>query len=45
MTTSNKKRYLTHDRKWHLKIEGPYRDFIEREAQRHDDQLRQEYCF
>ena len=29
VTPSNKKRYLGKDRKWYLKIEGLFRDFIE----------------
>jgi len=44
MTPSNKDKYLTNDRKWYLKIEGLYRDFIEHDAQEHDYQLSQEYC-
>ena len=31
-------------RKWYLKIEGLYRDFIEKEAVKKDFQLSQEYC-
>lgn len=44
MTPSNKERYLVKDRRWYLKIEGLYRDFIEKHAQEHDYQLSQEYC-
>lgn len=44
MTPSNKERYINSDRKWYLKVEGLYRDFIERDAQEHDYQLSQEYC-
>lgn len=44
MTASNKKRYLSGDRKWYLKIEGLYRDFIEQDASTRNYQLSQEYC-
>ena len=44
MTPSNKERHLINDRRWYLKIEGLYRDFIEQHAQEHDYQLSQEYC-
>lgn len=44
MTPSNKDKYLPSDRKWYLKIEGLYRDFIERDAVKKDYQLSQEYC-
>lgn len=44
MTPSNKDKYLPADRKWYLKIEGLYRDFIERDAVKKDYQLSQEYC-
>lgn len=44
MTLSNKERYLSKERKWYLKIEGLYRDFIEHDAQERDYQLSQEYC-
>lgn len=32
------------DRKWYLKIEGLYRDFIEQDARVRNYQLSQEYC-
>lgn len=44
MTTSNRQRYLRGDRKWYLKIEGLYRDFIEQDARARNYQLSQEYC-
>ena len=44
MTPSNKERYLINGRRWYLKVEGLYRDFIEQHAQEHDYQLSQEYC-
>lgn len=44
MTTSNRQRYLCSDRKWYLKIEGLYRDFIEQDARTRNYQLSQEYC-
>ena len=36
--------FLPADRKWYLKIEGLYRDFIERDALKKDYQLSQEFC-
>lgn len=44
MTPSNRDKYLPSNRKWYLKIEGLYRDFIEKEAIKKDFQLSQEYC-
>lgn len=44
MTPSNRERYLGKDRKWYLKIEGLFRDFIEQDANRRNYQLSQEYC-
>lgn len=44
MTASNRDKYLPSNRKWYLKIEGLYRDFIEKEAMKKDFQLSQEYC-
>lgn len=44
MTPSNKDKYLPCGRKWYLKIEGLYRDFIERDAVKKDYRLSQEYC-
>lgn len=44
MTPSNKQRHLSGHRKWYLKIEGLYRDFIEQDARIRNYQLSQEYC-
>jgi len=44
MTPSNRERLLNGSRKWYLKIEGLYRDFIEGDAIAKDYQLSQEYC-
>lgn len=44
MTPSNRDKWLPSTRKWYLKIEGLYRDFIEKEAVKKDFQLSQEYC-
>lgn len=44
MTPSNKQRYLGSNRKWYLKVEGLYRDFIEQDARTRNYQLSQEYC-
>lgn len=44
MTPSNKERILGKDRKWYLKIEGLYRDFIEQDSVINNYQLSQEYC-
>ena len=44
MTPSNKQRHLNGQRKWYLKIEGLYRDFIEQDARIRNYQLSQEYC-
>lgn len=44
MTPSNKEKWLPSSRKWYLKIDGLYRDFIEKEAARENYQLSQEYC-
>lgn len=44
VTPSNKERYLGKDRKWYLKIEGLFRDFVEQDAIHKNYQLSQEYC-
>ncbi len=44
MTPSNKDKYLPAKRKWYLKVEGLFRDFIERDAVKKDYRLSQEYC-
>ena len=44
MKPAARDKYLSAGRKWYLKIEGLYRDFIERDALKRDYQLSQEYC-
>jgi len=44
MTPSNKEHFLKSNRKWYLKVDGLYRDFIEKDAQKRNYQLNQEYC-
>lgn len=44
MTPSNRTRFLRCERKWYLKIEGLFRDFIEQDAIVRNYQLSQEYC-
>ena len=44
MKPAPRDKYLPADRKWYLKIEGLYRDFIERDALKKDYQLSQEFC-
>lgn len=44
MTPSNKKKYLSKNRKWYLQINGLFRDFIEQDALARNYQLSQEYC-
>ena len=44
MTPSNKENFLKSNRKWYLKIEGLYRDFTEKDAQKRNYPLNQEYC-
>jgi len=44
MTPSNREKWLPSSRKWYLKVDGLYRDFIEKEAVRENFQLSQEYC-
>lgn len=44
MTPSNRARFLGCERKWYLKIEGLFRDFIEQDAIARNYQLSQEYC-
>ena len=33
MTPANKEKYLPSGRKWYLKLEGSYRDFLEKDAE------------
>lgn len=44
MTPAEREKWLPANRKWYLKIEGLYRDFIERDAAKKDYQLSQEFC-
>lgn len=44
MTPANKEKYLPSNRKWYLKIEGLFRDFIEKDSVRKDYQLCQDFC-
>ncbi|MDC0801515.1 S8 family peptidase [Clostridium paraputrificum] len=44
MTPSNKTKYLTGNKRWFLKIEGLYRDFIEKKALQESLELSQEIC-
>lgn len=44
MTPAERERWLPANRKWYLKIEGLFRDFIERDAAKKDYQLSQEFC-
>lgn len=44
MRPAEKDKWLPAHRKWYLKIEGLYRDFVEKDAAKRDYQLSQEYC-
>lgn len=44
MKPAPRDKFLPADRKWYLKIEGLYRDFIEKDALKKDYQLSQEFC-
>lgn len=44
MTPANKEKYLTGSKRWFLKIEGLYRDFIEKKALNESLELSQEIC-
>ena len=44
MRPAEKDKWLPSNRKWYLKIEGLFRDFIEKDAQKRDYQLSQEFC-
>jgi len=43
-TSTNKERFLKSDRKWYLKLDGIYRDFIERKSLENGEKLNQEFC-
>lgn len=44
MTTTNKSKYLSADRKWFLKIEGLFRDAAEKKAEKIGSELYQDFC-
>lgn len=44
MKPAEKEKWLPAGRKWYLKIEGLFRDFIEKDAIKRDYQLSQEFC-
>lgn len=44
MRPAERDKWLPASRKWYLKIEGLYRDFIEKDALKRDYQLSQEFC-
>lgn len=44
MTPSNKEKYLKGNKLWFLKIDGLYRDFIEKKALTQSFELSQEFC-
>lgn len=44
MTPANRDKCMHSSRKWYLKIEGLYRDFIEKDALKKGYQLSQDYC-
>ena len=44
MRPAEREKWLPENRKWYLKIEGLYRDFIEKDAIKKDYQLSQEFC-
>lgn len=44
MRPAERDKWLPANRKWYLKIEGLYRDFIEKDAIKKDYQLSQEFC-
>ena len=43
-TSTNKERFLKSNRKWYLKVEGIYRDFVERKSMENGEKLNQEFC-
>lgn len=44
MTPANRDNYLKGDRKWYMKVEGLFRDAIEREAKDTGEVLEQDFC-
>jgi hypothetical protein len=44
MTTTNKAKYLSDERNWYIKIEGLFRDAIEKKAQKDGFELYEDFC-
>ncbi len=44
MTEANRKNYLDGSRKWYMKVEGIFRDAVERETKDTGEVLKQEFC-
>lgn len=44
MTDANKKKYLTGNRQWYMKVEALFRDAVEREARSTGEVLEQDFC-
>ena len=44
MTEANRRNYLDGNRKWYMKVEGLFRDAVEREARDTGEVLEQEFC-
>ncbi|HYG01657.1 MAG TPA: S8 family peptidase [Chryseosolibacter sp.] len=44
ITPANKEKYLRAPKKWYLKVNGLYRDFITHQAKVHGELLSQEFC-
>lgn len=44
MTEANRRNYLDGSRKWYMKVEGLFRDAVEREARDTGEVLEQEFC-
>ncbi len=44
MTDANKKKYLTGNRQWYMKVETLFRDAVEREAKSTGEVLEQDFC-
>lgn len=44
MTAANRNNYLKGDRKWYMKVEGLFRDAVEREVRETGEVLEQDFC-
>ena len=44
MTAANRNNYLKGDRKWYMKVEGLFRDAVEREVKDTGEVLEQDFC-